>query len=159
LAKDSTHETSNNSNNSVRPQHHRTRILIVDDEEDVTLFLKEALEDYTDFEVVTFNDPLLALSSFDNYNTSKETGGCKPYDLILLDIKMPKMNGFELYQELEKKLDDIGKTKICFMTAFEVYYEALKELFPDSSSSVCFIKKPVSAQALISRINKEVSMS
>jgi hypothetical protein len=72
---------------------------------------------------------------------------------------MPKMNGFELYQELEKKLDDIGKPKICFMTAFEVYYEALKELFPDSSSSVCFIKKPVSAQALISRINKEIGMS
>lgn len=159
MVKESTPETSNNSSNSGSPQHHRNRILIVDDEVDVTFFLKEALEDYTDFEVVTFNDPLLALSSFDNFSTSKETRVCKPYDLILLDIKMPKMNGFELYQELEKKLDDIGKTKICFMTAFEVYYEALKELFPDSSSSVCFIKKPVSAQALISRINKEIGMS
>ena len=159
MVKDITRETSNNSSNSGNPQHHRTRILIVDDEKDVTFFLKEALEDYTDFEVVTYNDPLLALSSFDNSNTNKETGGYEPYDLILLDIKMPKMNGFELYQELEKKLDDIGETKVCFMTAFEVYYEALKELFPDSSSSVCFIKKPVSAQALISRINKEISMS
>jgi CheY-like chemotaxis protein len=92
----------------------------------------------------------------------------------LLDIKMPKMDGFELYQEIQKRIDhtaaagggssgshsDQGnngkKTKICFMTAFEVYYEALKELFPDSYSSICFIKKPSSAQDLIRRISKEI---
>src|SRR6266511_1726113 len=103
------------------------RILIVDDEEDVTFFLKEALEGYGGFEVVTFNDPLLALSSFDNNNKNNKKaggggGGGAAYDLILLDIKMPKMDGFELYQELQKKIDDNGKkTKVCFMTAFEVY--------------------------------------
>jgi CheY-like chemotaxis protein len=143
----------------------RGRILIVDDEEDVTFFLKEALEDYGGFEVVTFNDPLLALSSFNNDNNKPSA-----YDLILLDIRMPKMDGFELYQELQKKIDSasdssiggddqgkIGKkTKICFMTAFEVYFEALKELFPDSYSSMCFIKKPSSAQDLIKRISKEI---
>jgi CheY-like chemotaxis protein len=136
---------------------HGGRILIVDDEEDVTFFLKEALEDYGGFEVVIFNDPLMALSSFDN-----KAGAV--YDLILLDIKMPKMDGFELYQELQKKIDNahgnVGSSgkrpKICFMTAFEVYYEALKELFPDSYSSVCFIKKPSSAQDLVKRIIKEI---
>jgi CheY-like chemotaxis protein len=138
-------------------ERHRTRILIVDDEEDVTFFLKEALEGYGGFEVVTFNDPLLALSSFNNNNSNKKAGGGAAYDLILLDIKMPKMDGFELYQELQKKIDDNGKTKVCFMTAFEVYYEALKELFPDSYPSVCFIKKPFSAQDLVKRINKEMS--
>ncbi len=146
----------------------RGRILIVDDEEDVTFSLKEALEDYGGFEVVTFNDPLLALSSF---NSDKDKPSA--YDLILLDIRMPKMDGFELYQELQKRIDatagagersltdsDRGrngkKTKICFMTAFEVYFEALKELFPDSYPSMCFIKKPASAQDLIKRICKEI---
>ena len=146
----------------------RGRILIVDDEEDVTFSLKEALEDYGGFEVVTFNDPLLALSSF---NSDKDK--LSAYDLILLDIRMPKMDGFELYQELQKRIDatagagersltdsDRGrngkKTKICFMTAFEVYFEALKELFPDSYPSMCFIKKPASAQDLIKRISKEI---
>lgn len=150
------------------PRRNRTRILIVDDEEDVTFFLKEALEDYGGFEVVTFNDPLIALSSFNNYNNKPSA-----YDLILLDIKMPKMDGFELYQELQKRIDaaaaasdsSIGsgeqgkngkKTKICFMTAFEVYFEALKELFPDSYPSMCFIKKPSSAQDLIKRISREL---
>jgi CheY-like chemotaxis protein len=148
-------------------RRNRGRILIVDDEEDVTFFLKEALEDYGGFEVVTFNDPLLALSSFNDNNKPSA------YDLILLDIKMPKMDGFELYQELQQKIDaaDAGdsssissggqgkndkKTKICFMTAFEVYFEALKELFPDSYPSMCFIKKPSSAQDLIKRISKEL---
>jgi DNA-binding response OmpR family regulator len=140
-------------------QRHRRRILIVDDEEDVTFFLKEALEDYGCFEVVTFNDPLLALSSFNNKNDDEKAGGTgAAYDLILLDIKMPKMDGFELYQELQKKIDNNGKrTKVCFMTAFEVYFEALKELFPDSYPSVCFIKKPFSAQDLVNRISKEVN--
>jgi DNA-binding response OmpR family regulator len=131
------------------------RILIVDDEEDVTFFLKEALEGYGGFEVVTFNDPLLALSNFNNKDRAGE------YDLILLDIKMPKMDGFQLYQELQKKTNEQGydgkKPKICFMTAFEVYFEALKELFPDSYSSVCFIKKPSSARDLVNRISKEMS--
>jgi two-component system, OmpR family, response regulator ChvI len=148
----------------------RGRILIVDDEEDITFFLKEALEEFGGFEVVTFNDPLLALSSFNNDDKNN-----KPtlYDLILLDIKMPKMDGFELYQELQKRIDtadgnnssnissgDQGKNgkrpKICFMTAFDVYFEALKELFPDTYPSICFIKKPSSAQDLIKRISKEL---
>ena len=147
----------------------RGRILIVDDEEDITFFLKEALEEFGGFEVVTFNDPLLALSSFNNDDKNNKP---TPYDLILLDIKMPKMDGFELYQELQKRFDtadgmgsnirsgDQGKNgkrpKICFMTAFDVYFEALKELFPDTYPSICFIKKPSSAQDLIKRISKEL---
>jgi CheY-like chemotaxis protein len=148
-----------------RPRRSGGRILIVDDEEDITFFLKEALEGYGGFEVVTFNDPLLALSSF---NHEEKQNKPSAYDLILLDIKMPKMDGFELYQELQKRIesaegantsskDQGGKrTKICFMTAFEVYFEALKEIFPDSYTSICFIKKPSSAEDLIKRITSVI---
>ena len=142
------------------------RILIVDDEEDITFFLKEALEDHGGFEVVTFNDPLLALASFNHEDKQNKPS---EYDLILLDIKMPKMDGFELYQELQKRIYSAvgastsskdqgrnGKTKICFMTAFEVNSEALKEIFPDSYSSICFIKKPSSAEDLIKKITSEI---
>lgn len=149
-------------------RNHRRRILIVDDEEDVTFFLKEALEDYGGFDVDTFNDPLQALSSFNNEDQQNKPS---MYDLILLDIRMPKMDGFELYQELQRRIDSEGdgtrtttndqgkkasRTKICFMTAFEVYFGALKELFPDSYSSICFIKKPSSAEDLIKSITKEI---
>lgn len=121
------------------------RILIVDDEEDITTFLKQALEK-NGFEAVEFNDPLAALSSF--------RAGL--YDMVLLDIKMPEMDGFQLYQEIEKIDNGV---KVCFMTAFEVYYDALKELFPDSYSSVCFVKKPFAVQEFVKRISKEMDIS
>jgi two-component system, OmpR family, response regulator ChvI len=125
------------------PDSKKARILIVDDEEDITLILKKGLENYG-YEIDTFNDPLLALSSF-------RAGS---YDLILLDIRMPKMDGFELYEQLQN-ID--GRVRICFMTAYEVYTEALKELFPDSYSSICFIKKPFSVQDFVERIRREMA--
>lgn len=122
----------------------RARILIVDDEKDITSFLRKDLEN-NGFEVVTYNDPVSALSNF------------KPglYDMILLDIRMPKMDGFELYREIEK-ID--RKARVCFMTAFEVYYAALKELFPDSYASVCFVKKPFAVREFVKRISKEMDI-
>jgi DNA-binding response OmpR family regulator len=124
------------------PDSKEARILIVDDEQDITSILKKGLEKYG-YEIDVFNDPLLALSSF--------RAGL--YDLILLDVRMPKMDGFELYQRITQ-LD--SKTKVCFMTAFEVYYDALKELFPDSYESLCFIRKPIAIQDFVKRISKEM---
>jgi DNA-binding response OmpR family regulator len=124
------------------PDSKKARILIVDDEEDITSILKKGLEKYG-YEIDVFNDPLLAFSSF--------KAGL--YDLILLDIRMPKMDGFELSQQLQN-ID--GRVKICFMTAYEVYSEALKELFPESYSSICFIKKPFSVQDFVERIRREM---
>jgi two-component system, OmpR family, response regulator ChvI len=66
---------------------------------------------------------------------SKFTPGL--YDLDLFDVRMPKMNGFELYREIEKIDHNL---KVCFVTAFVVYYESLKEIFPMAKVS-CFIKK------------------
>jgi DNA-binding NtrC family response regulator len=104
----------------------RFRILVVDDDSDITLTFKTALEK-SGFAVDIFNDPQEALSHFKS----------DIYDLLLLDIKMPQMNGFELYLEIER-IDP--KAKVCFVTSFLVYYESLKEIFP-SLKVRCFIKK------------------
>jgi DNA-binding response OmpR family regulator len=117
------------------------RILIVDDEPGITLAFKKGLEN-EGFEVDTFNDPTAALANFK----------ANSYSLLLLDVKMPRMNGFELYREIEK-IDN--QVKVCFITAFEVYYEALKEIFPDLEAG-CFIRKPVEITELVKRIKAEI---
>jgi DNA-binding response OmpR family regulator len=99
--------------------------MAVDDEADITFTLKKELEQ-SGFSVDVFNDPIEALSNF------------KPdyYDLILLDIGMPQMNGFELYQEIKKKDKDV---KTCFVTAYDVYFESLKKQFPNLNVG-CYIR-------------------
>jgi two-component system, OmpR family, response regulator ChvI len=95
------------------------------------------------FEVDVFNDPKLALSNF-------KAGR---YDLLLLDILMPKMNGFELCQQL-KNIDD--KVKVCFITAYEIYYRSLRDLFL-SMEVDCFIAKPIGRKELVSKIKTELT--
>jgi DNA-binding response OmpR family regulator len=123
-------------------QNGKTRILIVDDNPDITLTVKIGLEASGLFEVDTFNDPELAVSSF------------KPgqYDLALLDFKMPKMYGYELYDEM-KKIDN--KLKVCFMTATYQDYETLRAAFPTIEVE-CYIQKPVEIKDLVRRINAEL---
>jgi DNA-binding response OmpR family regulator len=120
----------------------KSSILIVDDELDITLAFKKGLES-NGFLVDIYNDPVIALSNF-------KSG---LYDLLLLDVRMPKMNGFELYQEIEK-IDK--KAKVCFITAFEVYYQALKEIFPTLEVG-CFIRKPIEIEDLVKKINSEIN--
>jgi two-component system, OmpR family, response regulator ChvI len=122
----------------------KKRISIVDDEQDITFALRIALE-HNGFDVDTFNDPREALSNFK----------ADLYDLLLIDIKMPKMNGFELYQEIEK-IDD--KVKVCFITAFEVYYKSLRELFQTVKVD-CFIQKPIATNDLVQRIKTELDVA
>ena len=86
----------------------KNRILIIDDEPDIAQALKMGLED-SGFAVDAYNDPLDAIANF-------EAGS---YDLLLLDIKMPKMTGFELYNKL-RQIDE--KAKICFITAYETLF-------------------------------------
>jgi len=115
------------------------RILLVDDEPDLTAIFSMGLED-NGLKVNTFNDPQLALSEF------KEGA----YDLVILDYKMPNMNGFELYREI-KKIDH--KVKVCFLTAGEMYYGIHQDIF-DTLNADCFIRKPVENKELIARLNK-----
>jgi DNA-binding response OmpR family regulator len=98
------------------------------------------------FKVDSFTDPLLALE-----NIKRES---EMYDLIILDVRMPDMSGFELYKEI-KKIDD--KVKICFLTAGEMDYEQFgKELFPALDEN-CFIQKPIQNETLIKRLNRIIS--
>jgi CheY-like chemotaxis protein len=128
------------------------RILHVDDDPDILLTFKKGLEDDKStaldegvkVQVDTFADPKEALTSF--------KAGI--YDLLLLDIRMPNINGFELYEEL-KKIDD--KPRVCFITAYELYYEALKKDFSELDVG-CFIKKPISIEDLATKILKELAL-
>jgi CheY-like chemotaxis protein len=125
------------------------RMLIIDDYVDVTITLKAGIEDSNNnndankrIEVYTSNDPVVALSEF------------KPnfYDLLLVDINMPHMNGFELS---EKILAIDINVKVCFMSSAEINLEALREIYP-SLSLGCFIRKPVTIDYLVKRIMSEL---
>ena len=135
--------TSQSSTTSYsQQQNNKKSILLVDDEPDIIGILKIGLED-NGFKVDAFTDPELALSSF-------KSGA---YDLLLLDVRMPKLNGFELYDQI-KKIDN-NKAKVCYITAYEINYEKIREEFP-SLQVDCFIQKPIKIQDLVRRINAEL---
>jgi DNA-binding response OmpR family regulator len=118
----------------------RKRILVVDDESDLTLFYRMSLE-YHGFEVETFNDPRKALS---NFKTDY-------YDLIILDIKMPNMDGFELYTEIRKR---DKKAKVCFLTASELYYKEFRMKEYSALDKSLFIRKPIANEEMLKEINR-----
>lgn len=113
----------------------------MDDEPDITLMLKRVLED-NGFRVDPFNEPAMVLQNF-------KSG---LYDLVILDIKMPYINGFELYLKLREKDQQV---KVCFLTALSELrdYEAYrKEVFPKWGERY-FVAKPVENEELIRRVN------
>ena len=114
---------------------------------DITNSFSLALEDSGLFEVDTYNDPLVALS---NYRPNF-------YVLLLLAFRMPKMNGFELYQKI-RKMDNM--VKVCFISSYNVDYTALREQIPslelDCFISKNIIQKPIGISKLIKRIESEL---
>ncbi|MFL6418577.1 MAG: response regulator [Nitrososphaeraceae archaeon] len=133
-------EIENNNNNIKNVSSKGKKIMIVDDEPDITLMLKIVLED-NGFEVDAFEDAIAALKY---YKASL-------YDLLILDIKMPEMDGFELYDEI-KKIDD--KMKVCFLTASEMYYNKLRKDKYSSLDKDLFIQKPIENEELVNIVNK-----
>ena len=125
------------------------RVLIIDDDPDITLTFKEGIEDANGdtnnnrrIEVHTYNDPTAALSEFQpNF-----------FDLLLVDINMPHMNGFQI---CEKILELDINVRVCFMSSGEINLEALREIYPTLSLG-CFLKKPVTMDYLIERIKAEL---
>jgi two-component system, OmpR family, response regulator ChvI len=123
------------------------RIFLVDDEPDVTSVLTFALEEYG-FEVDSYNNPLVALSNFkSNY-----------YDLAILDIKMPEMNGFELLREIKKEDENL---RICFLTALTELRDYMSDINKLSPTFVKdgVIRKPISNKDLLNDINRIISSS
>lgn len=146
----------NYNNNNNNDDNNNNNILLVDDEVDITTVYTLGLQD-NGFKVDAFNDSLQALSDF-------KSGF---YDLMLIDYKLPKMNGFELYKEI-RKIDD--KVKVCFITAFDVDHGEIKKEFQSISNTTqrdepgkkdldvkCFIQKPIDIDELVKRVKAELN--
>jgi DNA-binding response OmpR family regulator len=115
------------------------RVLIIDDEPDIILTLRMALEQ-NGFRTDSYSDSILAYKNF----------RAGVYDLVLLDIKMPNVDGFQLYQKI-KRTD--SRVKICFLTASEFYDEEIrKEQGFDGFNKELFLRKPVEIACLIDTI-------
>jgi DNA-binding response OmpR family regulator len=125
----------------VKTQKSKNRILVIDDESDLTLTFEWILGG-EGFEVDSFNDPELALSNF----------SVGVYDVAFIDVKMPQMNGLDLYRKL-KNIDD--NVKYCFITASRVYYDALKKDYPDLDVD-WFIRKPIDTEQLVNEIKSKL---
>jgi CheY-like chemotaxis protein len=130
--------------NKQREKSMKRRILVVDDEPDITFTLKEGLEKSGLFDVETFTDSSLALSNF-------KSGY---YDFLLIDIRMPKIGGYELYDKI-RTID--GKVKACFISAYNVNYQALREQFPTLKLE-CYAK-PLEIDELIRKITEELDQN
>ena len=125
-------------------QENKRKILVVDDEPDNASVFTMGLED-GGFQVDTFTNPLLALSTIK---------ADKKYDLLILDIKMPDMSGFELYEEI-RNIDN--KVRVCFLTAFgEGYTEEFGRRFTSSSPNISFIRKPIRVDDLVKKVNEVI---
>jgi len=117
------------------------KILLVDDEPDITFTIKNMLYN-TGFQIYTFNDPITSLKLYrSNF-----------YDLVILDIKIPYMDGFEFYIKIKEKDPTV---KICFLTAIATFDEEFRKSRPEVSRIIaeeCFIQKPITTEDLIKKI-------
>jgi DNA-binding response OmpR family regulator len=117
------------------------KILLVDDEPDVTYTIKKIVED-NGFKADSFNDPILALNYYK----------IDFYDLVILDIKMPKMDGFQLYTKIREK---DPKVKICFLTVIATFNEEFRKIRLALGKIInedYFIQKPVDMEDLLKKL-------
>src|SRR5712691_2301346 len=102
------------------------KILVIDDEEDITTTLKLGLKRY-DFEVDTYNNPQKAIAEFKRGK----------YKLVILDVRLREANGFDVYRTLKQIDSDM---KVCFFTAYAIYEKTFRTLFPELKAD-CFLRK------------------
>jgi DNA-binding response OmpR family regulator len=115
---------------------------VVDDNSDIVFTLRIGLESDPIMQVYSYDNPVTALLEF------------KPnfYDLLLIDVNMPMMDGFQLCEKLLQK--DLN-VRVCFMTAGEINMDAAREVHPLKSIG-CFIKKPITTEQLLGHIRAEL---
>ena len=125
------------------------KVMVVDDERDILRIIKRDLEaNNNTFTVDIFSSSEQALQAFEGHPKDY-------YDLILTDIRMPKMNGFELYRRIKEKNPAM---KIAFITAFEINREEFNKVLP-SIDVKDFIIKPISMSDLIIKLKSIVTKS
>ena len=126
---------------SSQPQQNK-RILVVDDNSDIVLTLRVGLEMDSTIQVFGYDNPVTALVEFTpNF-----------YDLLLIDVNMPLLDGFQLAQNLVRRDQNV---RVCFMTSGEINMNAAREVHPLKSIG-CFIKKPITSEQLLGRIKAEL---
>jgi DNA-binding response OmpR family regulator len=125
-------------------QHHnqknRRHILLVDDEPDICMAYQIVLQD-AGYECNVYTDPVKALQEF----------RAGYYDLILLDIKMPVLDGYELCRKIREQDKAV---RICFITVSEMIYENFRSQHYPELSDIFYIQKPISNEELIERVSK-----
>jgi CheY-like chemotaxis protein len=129
--------------------------MVVDDEKDILRVIKRDLESgrnnnnyETNFLVDAFSNSELALDAIEHHPANY-------YDLVLTDIRMPKMNGFELYRRIKEKNPSM---KIAFITAFEINKEEFSKVLP-SIDVKDFIIKPISMANLIRKLKSMIDLA
>ena len=129
--------------NVLTSQNTKKRILVVDNEKDITITLRIGLEE-GGFDVDAFTDPFLALKNF------------KPnfYDIVVIDIVMPDLDGFELYERLKKIDPDI---RVYFLTASEMYHEEFRKAEHSALNKDLFLQKPISTDDLVREVSRKIS--
>ena len=131
----------------------KRNILIIDDDVETSLKYKKWLEEEAKeiFNLTLINDPKLAEQNFKPGN----------YDLVLIGFRMSVMDGFDLYDRLNKLSKKVQDTptkefKICFMTSSRINYEALKEIHPDFGEE-CYVCKQVEKEVFIKQVYSLIS--
>jgi CheY-like chemotaxis protein len=129
------------------------QILVIDDDLDSAIAIRTCLESYPKknargsgfqtMEVTMYSNPVTALVEFKPYY----------YDLVLVDINMPTVNGYELVEKITRLDLNI---KVCFMSSGELNYEAIREINHPTKSFGCFISKPATAEYLVNRVAQEL---
>jgi len=127
----------------VGKEQRQPAVMIVDDEQDILLMIKLVLDKSGFKNVDTFSDPLEALG---NFKADK-------YDLLVLDIRMPEMSGYDLYREIRKQDKNV---RVCFVSAFEDYFQEFNKLFPNDKAE-CFMRKPMTMSELLQKIKERLA--
>lgn len=127
-------------NVGVTKSSHSKKILVVDDEQDIVFTLKTILTE-AGFTVDAFTNPSVA---FEMFRPEK-------YELIILDIRMPGLNGFELYMKL---LEQDNSIKVLFLTAVNEFsmYAKFKNSVSPMSGKRYYLQKPVDLTKLLQRV-------